>query len=762
MSEERQRIIYSAEAGEASFTAGVKYEPVTAGGAQKLSFMPLWDPLFAGGWQLTADRRQVMDSSWEYTFEAQPLDNGFKMRLLVRNIQSVAVKVHYVAPFIIHVSDGTYLKLDNNINKISWLRTLGYQTVSAAGLVKTGERQARCRFSSMRDMADNPYPDHAPEAGFYVLDWQGSLEYGHRALIFSAITSEKAVTQGLLKSSGEQLITLRIASLFGGLILEPGQELASDWLAITFSSDIPKALSTLTAAWGKAMNARLAPEAAPAGWRPELRYRNRLNEEELNRNLQEISKIHADLPISLITLGDGYQAAVGDWLTPSSRYRDIPAAISAIKEAGLTPAIWLAPFVCQSDSKLMHKHQDWLLKEPSGAPKVAGNNNIWRGRFYALDASNPDFLAELTKWFTTLKEVGVSHFKLDFLYAAALPGRRYNKELTGIGALRSALLAIREAIGNEAYLACDEVPFGAAVGLADAIACSPKIERFWQSQLQELSTGSTSFPAAENAISATLNRLHLQRRLAHLSPCLALSAAAHGNKLTSKQLRTLYTTLAISGGELEFSENIEEISADIASLARLLPLHSFTPEVIGLGQDMVPEVFKVKNSDESVLAIAFFNWSEGPVTKSLNFTALDTTAPSGYHLYDPWENTYYGIWEKNDLKAYDISRHGCRLFIATRHEDMPQLVGVAPLIMSHLLPGIGAAYNAARQELSITLKGYIKRTLECFVAFPSWCRDKKALLSGGTLLDTQKRGSIMIYKINCAADEVVLSVTCSF
>ena len=76
------------------------------------------------------------------------------------------------------------------------------------------------------------------------------------------------------------------------------------------------------------------------------------------------------------------------------------------------------------------------------------------------------WLAELAQ--TAVQQWGYRVLKLDFLYAAALPGVRHDAGATRAQALRRGLQAIRDGAGDAFLLGCG-CPFGPAVGLVDGM-----------------------------------------------------------------------------------------------------------------------------------------------------------------------------------------------------------------------------------------------------------------------------------------------------
>jgi alpha-galactosidase len=69
--------------------------------------------------------------------------------------------------------------------------------------------------------------------------------------------------------------------------------------------------------------------------------------------------------------------------------------------------------------------------------------------------------------------MGIEFYKIDFVYAGALTGRRADPAVDGVPAYRRGLGMIRDAIGVDAYLLACGAPILPSVGLVDAMRVSP-------------------------------------------------------------------------------------------------------------------------------------------------------------------------------------------------------------------------------------------------------------------------------------------------
>ena len=79
-----------------------------------------------------------------------------------------------------------------------------------------------------------------------------------------------------------------------------------------------------------------------------------------------------------------------------------------------SPGLWLAPFLVGARSALAADHPDWLV---GGAD--AGHN--WGQDLFVLDITRPEAAEHLQGVLRRLARAGFDYFKLDFLYAGALP-----------------------------------------------------------------------------------------------------------------------------------------------------------------------------------------------------------------------------------------------------------------------------------------------------------------------------------------------------
>ena len=260
-------------------------------------------------------------------------------------------------------------------------------------------------------------------------------------------------------------------------------------LAVPAAAGLPSALGQWAEAFAAAAGLPPVP-AMPPVWCSWYQYFSDVTEGDVLANLDAMASL--DLPVGIVQVDDGYEACVGDWLTSSGRFRDLPGLVSRIKAAGRRAGIWIAPWLVGRSSELFAAHPDWVVREhASGDPVWAGN--VCRDDCAALDLTHPAAAAHLADVLQTMRSWGIDYFKADFCYAGAYEGRRH-EATGGVAAYRRGLGLIRAAIGPDALLTGCGAPTLASAGLVDAMRVGPDIAANY-----EPSPPHPSLPSQRNA-----------------------------------------------------------------------------------------------------------------------------------------------------------------------------------------------------------------------------------------------------------------------
>lgn len=246
-----------------------------------------------------------------------------------------------------------------------------------------------------------------------------------------------------------------------------------------------------------------------------------IDEQILSKTFQSLG----DLPFDVLQVDDGWQSKVGDWQANEKFPSGMEMLANGIKVTGRKAGLWLAPLIAVESSSLFQQHPSWFIRNSTGNFVSAGFN--WGEQLYALDTSHPAALEWLAGLMKQIRAWGFDYLKLDFLYAAALPGVRH-LDLPREAAYRNGLRVLREAMGEDAYFLACGAPILPSLGLCDALRIGPDVADFWESERDAHILCNPTTPGARNAIRTTINRLWLAPLL-HTDP----DVAYFRSKLTS-------------------------------------------------------------------------------------------------------------------------------------------------------------------------------------------------------------------------------------
>ncbi|MES2458352.1 MAG: glycoside hydrolase family 36 protein [Bacteroidota bacterium] len=223
--------------------------------------------------------------------------------------------------------------------------------------------------------------------------------------------------------------------------------------------------------------------AFPTGWCSWYAFKENVTTGKIYENLSAIKK---EVPkLKYVQVDDGYQANMGDWLTIGKSFGGgIKEVLKKIKDEGFEPAIWVAPFICDTNSTIFKNHKDWLLKDESGALLRSDQVGFggWRlAPWYVLDGTHPQVQKHLEELFRTMREEwGCTYFKLDANYWGAIhKAKYYKKGATRTEAYREGMKAILKGTGDAFVLGCNH-PMWPSLGLIQGSRSSGDIDNSWK------------------------------------------------------------------------------------------------------------------------------------------------------------------------------------------------------------------------------------------------------------------------------------------
>jgi alpha-galactosidase len=571
---------------------------------------------------------------------------GAVFRLTLQNVGAQPIVIQRAFPFV----SGTWwrahsLALAGRTREFSVYKN-GWQSWSYAGGLPLGKGDPRPRTRTMVAW-------HSPGGVHPQRPHGGRVDVVSEGLgMLGAPTLPVALFAGFLGAERwlSQVYAARREGAFAAVILldgyalQPGEELILPalWLALGPQGELPTAYAEAVAREQGARSSR----HVPTGWCSWYFYYTGVSEDHIVENLTSIRAMGRSLPVDLVQIDDGYQSAIGDWLSVNATFPHGMAYLAArIREAGFRPGIWLAPFTVAANSVLAHAHPEWLVQDVDGKPRFAGHN--WDTDLHALDTSHPGARDWLRRIFGTLVgEWGYDYLKLDFLACAALPGIRHNPEATRASALRDGLALIRETVGDEAYILGCGCPLLSAVGLVDAMRIGPDSAPHWNPRYEGLPVPfgeGHALPTMEGALRNTLTRAWMHPALWTNDPdCLLVREQR--SELTLDEVRAFASAVGLTGGMVILSDRLPELSPErleiIAKLLPPLPTRALPTEYFDSG---IPRrvALHLRGAPGDVWLVGLFNGDAGDREDVLTWSELGL-APGAYHAAEFWSGTYLG------------------------------------------------------------------------------------------------------------------------
>ena len=377
-----------------------------------------------------------------------------------------------------------------------------------------------------------------------------------------------------------------------------------------------RALDGAVAATGTAMDARGRGRHHPGGWCSWYFHFTKVTADDVRASLAVIAADGRNGPefgCEYVMVDDGHQRAIGDWLDPNEKFPDgLDGLAGSVRDAGLDAGIWWAPFIVDPRSEVARSHPDWLVRNRRGRPIVGLFNPAWAldRPMRVLDTTRPEVLEHLAEVAGRIAGWGFTIQKLDFLFAAALPGVRHDTTATRAASLRRGLEAVRVGAGDDSFLLGCGCPLGPAVGVVDAMRIGADVAPYWSNAIDRIGGRGRHGLATRNAVVNTLTRSVLDGHWWLNDPdCLMVRDA--DTRLSDEEVQTLATVIGLTDGMVVLSDRMDRLPAHRrAMVARVRALAGGRAEVLDLFERDRPELVLVRRDDG--LDLGVLNLGDAP------------------------------------------------------------------------------------------------------------------------------------------------------
>ncbi|GIV65281.1 MAG: hypothetical protein KatS3mg046_541 [Bellilinea sp.] len=565
------------------------------------------------------------------------------------------------------------------VPKDFWFYSNGWQSWSYTAAYPASASLRRSRLGPFqKPMVINAGTPDLKQTGYFTSDFFGILtDTVQNQSILAGFLSQREHFGSLEAVLYDQPV-LRLWANGDHTLLESQREMHTDWAVLLIAdAEQQHILNPYLQAVAQEHQVRI-PQNSPSGWCSWYHFYTNVTAQNVRDNLRTLIQLKPSLPLELIQIDDGFESQVGDWFSFKETFPQGVAELSQeIAQAGFTPGLWLAPFIVHPKSQLEREHPDWLLRDRRGRPVNAGF--VWNAFAHGMDLTVPDALEYACQVVrTAAHEWNFPYLKLDFLYAAALPGVYRNPTLTRAQVLRRGMQALREAAGQETFLLGCGAPLGSVLGLVDAMRIGADVSGDWLPAFYNIRfpfKNEPHMPSARNSINNILTRAPLHRRWWINDPdCLLVRPDTH---LTQSEVESLATAIALTGGSLLLSDDLPALPQERIRLAQvLLPVIGQTARVLDLLSSQMPGLLRLdlEGAFGNWHVLACFNWEDTPQPWSFELQTFQLKEQD-YHLHSFWDDQTFTCRAGETINLPPIPAHGVALLAAYPQTESPAYAG---------------------------------------------------------------------------------------
>lgn len=508
---------------------------------------------------------------------------------------------------LLRAMDGHPIHLGGEADTRRWQRfQQGWQSWSNARVYGPSDRQVVSPVPFWRRQVSNGFHRPSGRRGALRSEVVSVIWAGEAALLVGFVRGDRQFGGIDLDLAGGRVARFVVGCDLDGTALAPGRSVESEPLLVLTGSDPVALLERWADELGARQGARV-PGRSPSGWCSWYHYYAKVTESDVRENLVAADELGVRLPLDYLMVDDGHQRRIGDWLDTADAFPagmgDLAARIVA---SGRDAGIWLAPFLVDPDSDLARQHPDWVVRHRGGRPIAPLWSPLWNRRkaMRVLDTTHPEVL----RWLEALAHHvryrwGFRILKLDFLYAAGLPGLRHDPDRTRAEAVRAGLEAIRAGAGDDAFLLGCGCPLGPAVGIVDGMRIGADVAPVWDFAPLRWLTRDEAGASSRVAVRNVLTRAVLHRRLWVNDPdCLLVRTER--SRLRLGEIRVMLAASALTDGMLVVSDRLGGLPADrVDLLATALDLAGGRPRVPDLFERPMPEVVIAARAHDTLVGL---------------------------------------------------------------------------------------------------------------------------------------------------------------
>ncbi|KAG0232664.1 hypothetical protein BGW41_001754 [Actinomortierella wolfii] len=367
-----------------------------------------------------------------------------------------------------------------------------------------------------------------------------------------------------------------------------------------------------------------------SGWTSWYLHYENISEAIVLDNLNYYTSTHLDhthprWPAKVVQIDDGY----------TNKFpHGMKHVAEKIREQGLMPGLWMAPFCASKKSKIVQEHPEWFIHWPKGmkdqfwnpftccsprernATKMMLAHPAFHAGAVALDIENPQVREHLANVFRVVtQDWGFRILKLDFLFAAAQVPR--NGKTRG-QLMWEAMQMIRDWAGSETLLLGCGVPLGSAMMLTDYCRIGCDVGAAWDSPQRFFHD--REYISTFNSLTGTIGRWGLSGRFFGNDPDVYFTRT-WSMGLTRQERLTLLTLNHFLGHLVLTSDPMDIQNLDGDQKWMLTLVHPW-PSMPGFSKMPTPKVIRVIQPlvNQPDVYLIHVEWNERVLIVAVNLT----------------------------------------------------------------------------------------------------------------------------------------------
>jgi hypothetical protein len=503
-----------------------------------------------------------------------------------------------------------------------------------------------------------------------------------------------------LLKTGEGKFNFIVESVFSeGHVLSAGKSVSSDRILINIGKNPYETLEMYGSAIGKLNNAVTGKEIN--GWCNWFYTHDHFDEKEILENAEFVAKNLKPFGLEYIQIDEGFQRFHGEWQGNSGFPQGLKSFAGKIKELGLKPGIWIAPFVISENTWVHKNHPEWLLKNEDGSLKRIGpwpdENTDWfkneNPKRFVLDITHPG--AE--KWFGNLIDTIANHWgfemiKIDFVAWTVFSAHHsYDRQASPAEVYQKAIAIIHRVAGEKCHI-LDCGPGHVSVGSMNSM----RIE-YDQNYGYFPEVWKQYFEGTSSSAGALGKRYFYHGRawtndIDHI--CIDL--------VSTRQAEAIASLIALSGGNVMSGDRLTGLdAAKISILQKVFPSSGITARPVNLLENDPQTAFAVQLDKDSVewTVAGFFNPDVVKSTLHKYPTERLWLDPAKKYLcFDFWEQRFFG--EFSDTIRVSVNGGSVTLLSIHEKKGIPQVISTSRHIMQGLIELENVKFDVQSNQLS--------------------------------------------------------------